>query len=193
MVRIAVLASGSGSNAEVLVRHFRHSDAGEVVLVGCDRPGAYVLQRAWGLGVPSYLFDREDLATGRVEQEMTGQRIDLIVLAGFLRLIPPDLLRAFPDRIINIHPSLLPRHGGKGMYGARVHAAVLEAGDAQSGITVHRVNEEYDRGEVLFQATCPVRNGDTADTLAERVHALEHAHYPEVVEKLCTTMGPLLR
>ena len=189
MLRIAVLASGSGSNAERLILHFKENEKAEVVLVGCDKPNAGVLDRAWKLGVATYLFDGPALKDGTVQRELEGQRIDLVVLAGFLRLIPEELVRAFAGRIVNIHPSLLPSHGGKGMYGDRVHAAVIAAGDTRSGITIHQVNERYDEGAVLAQVECPVLPDDTPSTLAQRIHALEHTHYPVVVERLCTELA----
>lgn len=182
MVRIAVLASGSGTNAQKLMEHFaRHAEA-EVALVGCDRPEAGVLQRAWDHGVPAYLFNGIQLRDGSLLRELQGFRIDLVVLAGFLRLIPADMVRAFPDRIINIHPALLPKFGGKGMYGQRVHEAVLTAGETESGITIHLVNERYDEGAHLLQVRCPVLATDTPASLAERIHVLEHEHYPKAVE-----------
>ncbi|MEO8589294.1 MAG: phosphoribosylglycinamide formyltransferase [Flavobacteriales bacterium] len=189
MVRIAILASGSGSNAQRLIEHFRGHPLAEVVLVGCDQPGAGVLQRAWDLRVPSYLFNGTQLASGVVQHELQGQRIDLIVLAGFMRLIPMDLVRAYPDRIVNIHPALLPQYGGKGMYGAHVHRAVIANGGQESGITIHYVNERYDEGKHLLQVKCPVLPSDTPDTLAERIHALEHLHYPAEVEKLVRSVN----
>jgi phosphoribosylglycinamide formyltransferase 1 len=184
MVRIAILASGSGSNAQRLVEHFKGHALAEVVLVGCDQPKAGVLQRAWDLGVPSYLFNGAQLGDGNVLRELQGQRIDLVVLAGFMRLIPADMVRAYPGRIVNIHPGLLPKYGGKGMHGAHVHKAVIENGEKESGITIHYVNERYDEGEHLLQVKCPVTPNDTPETLADRIHALEHLHYPAEVEKL---------
>ena len=189
MIRIAVLASGSGSNAQRLIEHFAQHAQARVVLVGCDQPQAGVLQRAWDLGVPSYLFNGAQLRDGTVQREMLGQRIDLVVLAGFLRLIPADLVKAFPQRIVNIHPALLPKYGGKGMFGSHVHEAVIAAKEKESGITIHYVNEHYDEGEHLFQATCPVHSDDTPEALAARIHALEHAHYPQVVEQLVLAIG----
>ncbi len=186
--RIAILASGSGSNAQRLIEHFAASAVAQVALVGCDQPSAGVLQRAWDLGVPSYLFTSVELRNGTVQRELQAHRIDLVVLAGFLRLIPADMVRAFPDRIVNIHPALLPKYGGRGMYGSHVHAAVIAAGDPESGITIHRVNERYDEGVVLFQARCPVLPDDVPETLAARVLALEHAHYPAVVEQLVSKL-----
>ncbi len=184
MTRIAILASGSGTNAQRLIEHFAGHPSAEVALVCCDKPGAGVVARAWDLDVPCYLFNGADLKNSNVLRELQGQRIDLIVLAGFMRLIPAELVRAFPDRIINIHPSLLPKYGGKGMYGDHVHAAVIAAGETESGITIHMVNEEYDKGKVLFQTKCAVQPHDSVDTLAARIHAMEHEHYPRVVEQL---------
>jgi phosphoribosylglycinamide formyltransferase 1 len=184
MVRIAILASGSGTNAQRLIEHFAGSADAHVVLVGCDQPSAGVIARAWDLHVPCYLFNGADLKNGAVLHELQGQHIDLVVLAGFMRLIPTEMVRAFPDRIVNIHPSLLPKYGGKGMFGHHVHAAVIAAGEPESGITIHLVNERYDEGRVLFQAPCPVEASDTLESLAERIHALEHAHYPKVLDQL---------
>lgn len=182
--RIAILASGSGTNAQRLVEHFAGHQKAEVVFIGTDNPRAGVIARAWDLGVPLFLFDKAMLRDGRLQAELTSQRIDLVVLAGFMQLIPAELVRAFPRRIVNIHPALLPKFGGKGMYGDRVHAAVLAAGDRESGITIHYVNEHYDEGEHLAQFRCPVLSGDTVAALSDRIHALEHAHYPSVVEGL---------
>jgi phosphoribosylglycinamide formyltransferase-1 len=188
-LRIAILASGSGSNSQRLMEHFRDHPRAEVVLVGCDNPQAGVVRRAWDNRMPCYLFTSSDLRQGVVQRELIGQRVDLLVLAGFLRLIPAALVQAFPKRIINIHPALLPKYGGKGMYGHHVHAAVIAAGESESGITIHYVNERYDEGEHLFQVKCPVLPNDTPDTLAARVHTLEHAHYPRVVEQLVLAIG----
>jgi len=184
VLRIAILASGSGTNAARLIAHFAGHPAASIHLVGCDKPQAGVIQRAWDAHVPTYLFNGAQLKDGTVQREMEAQGIDLIVLAGFLRLIPAELVRAFPQRIVNIHPALLPKYGGAGMYGERVHRAVLAAGEKESGITIHYVNERYDEGEHLFQATCPVRPDDTPETLAQRIHELEHRYYPEVVASL---------
>lgn len=189
MIRIAVLASGSGSNAQRLIEHFAQHPNARVVLVCSDQPEAGVLQRSWDLGVPSYLFNGAGLKDGTVQRELQGQRIDLVVLAGFMRLIPAALVKAFPQRIINIHPALLPQYGGKGMYGHHVHEAVVAAKEQESGITIHYVNDRYDEGEHLFQATCPVLPEDTPETLAARIHALEHAHYPQVIERLVEAIG----
>jgi phosphoribosylglycinamide formyltransferase 1 len=184
MLRLAILASGSGTNAQRLMEHFRGHASAEVVLVGCDRPGAGVVQRAWDAGVPAYLFNGKALKDGSLLRELKGLHIDLVVLAGFLRLVPAELVRAYPRRILNIHPALLPKYGGQGMFGDHVHRAVIAAGEVESGITIHYVDEHYDEGETIFQARCPVLPEDTSDTLAARIHALEHAHYPRVVEEV---------
>lgn len=184
MQRIAILASGSGTNAQRLIEYFASNREARVVLVGSDQPKAGVLQRAWNMGVPSYVFNGAQLRDGTLLRELQGQRIDLLVLAGFMRLIPAELVKAFPKRILNIHPSLLPKYGGKGMYGMHVHRAVIAAGERESGITIHYVNEHYDEGEHLCQASSPVLPADTPESLAERIHALEHEHYPKVVDKV---------
>jgi phosphoribosylglycinamide formyltransferase-1 len=159
-----------------------------VVLIGCDRPDALVLQRAWDLGVMSYLFNGRQLRDGEVLDELQRQAIGLVVLAGFLRLLPKEMVAAYPGRILNIHPALLPKYGGRGMYGMHVHRAVIAAGEQESGITIHYVNERYDEGEHLFQAKCPVLPDDTPERLAERIHALEHQHYPRIVEEVLRKM-----
>jgi phosphoribosylglycinamide formyltransferase 1 len=182
--RIAILASGSGTNAQRLIEYFKESPLAEVVLVGCDQPKAGVLQRAWDLGVPSYLFNGKELREGGVLKELKALHVDVVVLAGFLRLIPTEMVRAYDGRIINIHPALLPKYGGKGMYGANVHKAVIASGDKVSGITIHLVNEHYDEGEHLLQVECPVRSEDTPESLAARIHRLEHEHFPKAVECL---------
>ncbi len=190
MIRIAIHASGSGTNAQRLMEHFTGSPAAEVALVACDRPKAGVVQRAWDQGVPCYLFGATELQDGSLERELRTAAIDLVVLAGFLRLLPPAFVQAWPGRILNIHPSLLPKYGGRGMYGDRVHQAVLAAGEQESGITIHLVNERYDEGEHLAQLSCPVLPDDDIGSLAARIHALEHAHFPSVVENFARTLAP---
>jgi phosphoribosylglycinamide formyltransferase 1 len=184
LTTIALFASGSGSNAENIVSHFSTRPAIRFVVL-CNKPGAGVLDRAARLQVPSWVFDRSDFyESGRVLDFLRSHQVDFIVLAGFLWLVPASLVQAYPQKIINIHPALLPKFGGKGMYGDRVHRAVLAAGEPESGITIHYVNEHYDEGQVIVQARCPVLPQDTPDTLAARIHALEYAHYPQVVEKM---------
>jgi phosphoribosylglycinamide formyltransferase-1 len=185
MKRIAIFASGSGTNAENLIRYFRTKSSGQVELVLTNRPDAGVIARAGALGVDTRIFDREQLyRSSEVLDLLKLRKIDFIVLAGFLWLVPEALLEQYPGRVVNIHPALLPKYGGKGMYGSHVHEAVLSSGDAESGITIHHVNQAYDEGDVIFQATCPVEEGDTPDSLARRIHALEYEHFPRVVETL---------
>ncbi|RYY83574.1 MAG: phosphoribosylglycinamide formyltransferase [Chitinophagaceae bacterium] len=183
--RIAVFASGSGSNAERLMERFRDHPSIEVALLLCNKPGAGVLARAERFAVPTLLIERERFFRGDAYlPELQQAGITFIGLAGFLWKVPAPIIEAYRGRIVNIHPALLPSYGGKGMWGAHVHAAVLSAGDAESGITIHYVDEHYDNGAHLFQARCPVLPGDTPETLAARVHELEHRHFPEVVERL---------
>lgn len=182
MKKIAIFASGSGTNMEAIANYFAGNAEVKVELVVASRPDAYVLTRAARLGIPAaVLTGREMKDEGRVLGLLRDHGIAFIVLAGYLLRIPPYLVAAYPRAIVNIHPALLPLHGGKGMYGDFVHEDVLRCGDAESGITIHYVNEQYDAGDIIFQATCPVLPGDTPHTLAERVHALEYAHFPRVV------------
>ncbi len=182
MKKIAIFASGSGTNAENIVKFFRGSSEVEIALIVGNKPDAYVFERARLLGVPSVLLSKEDMADeAKVMKLLRDYGIGFIVLAGYLVRIPSYLIEAFPKAIVNIHPSLLPLHGGKGMYGDRVHEDVLRCGEQESGITVHYVNEQLDAGTVIFQAKCPVLPDDDAHSLAARVHALEYEHYPRVI------------
>ena len=182
---IAIFASGSGTNAENIIRHFQGNKDVNVALVVSNKPDAYVLVRAANLHAPSLTLTREEFARGEELARLMKERgIDFIVLAGFLLRVPEALIEAYPGRIVNIHPALLPKYGGKGMYGDRVHRAVVEAGERESGITIHLIDEQYDRGTTVFQAKCPVLPGDTPDDVARKVHALEYAHYPEVIGQL---------
>jgi len=183
--RIAIFASGSGSNAQKIMEHFKYSEDAEVALVLSNNPDAYVLQRADNFEIPSHIFDRPSFyQSDEVVDLLKRLDIDLVVLAGFLWLVPENLLVNYPNKIINIHPSLLPKHGGKGMYGDRVHKAVLEAGDDEHGITIHFVNENFDEGEVIYQGRFKVEKGDTLETLKFNGQQLEHLHYPKVIENL---------
>jgi phosphoribosylglycinamide formyltransferase-1 len=185
MRNIAIFASGSGTNAENIIKYFSNRNSARVKLVLSNRREAFVLKRAEALRVKSCFFDHNDFYTsGKVRSILAENNIDFIVLAGFLWLVPDTILSEYKGRVINIHPALLPRYGGKGMYGDKVHRAVLENRDTVSGITIHYVNLRYDEGDIIFQAECMVEKDDTAETLAARVHALEYKHYPEVIEKL---------
>ncbi|HLT82208.1 MAG TPA: phosphoribosylglycinamide formyltransferase [Cyclobacteriaceae bacterium] len=182
--RIAILASGSGTNAEAIIRYFRDHPSISVAAVLSNKPDAFVLERARSHGVPTLVFNRHEFYhTTHVADKLRDMNISHLVLAGFLWLVPENLLEMFPSRILNIHPALLPAYGGKGMYGMRVHEAVKSSGDTQTGITIHEVTPAYDDGPVIFQATCAVDEKDSPEAIAEKVHRLEHYHYPRVIEK----------
>lgn len=182
--RIAILASGNGTNAEAIIRYFKEKKSADVVLVLSNNPNAFVLTRAKNLNVPSVVFDRSQFRESEEVVEILKQHhVTHIVLAGFLWLIPENLIKAFPGRIINIHPALLPKHGGKGMYGLKVHEAVKLHGDTETGITIHLVNEHYDEGHIVFQEKCSVSPDDTPSTIADKVHELEYKTYPVVIER----------
>ena len=183
---IAIFASGSGSNAENIIRYFKDHDTIRVALVVSNRSSAFVLERSKTLGVPSEVFLRDEWISGGANVLTTLQRynIDFVVLAGFLAHVPDAILHTYPDRVINIHPSLLPKYGGKGMYGDHVHEAVVAAGETETGITIHYLNERYDEGEVILQVTCPVFPDDNPQDVAAKVHALEYEHYPRVIEEI---------
>jgi phosphoribosylglycinamide formyltransferase 1 len=187
MPRLAIFASGNGSNAQRIIEYFAGHPAITINLILCNKPDAFVLKRAEKLGIPALLFDRATFyETDLVQEKLGSCHIDYLILAGFLWLIPPGLLAVYPGRIINIHPALLPKYGGKGMYGQKVHEAVIASGDPESGISIHYVNENYDEGSIVFQAKCPVAEGDTPESLAEKVHALEYRYFPEILEKIVT-------
>lgn len=183
--RIAIFASGSGSNAQKIMEHFKYSDDAEISLILSNNPEAYVLQRADNFEIPSHIFDRQEFYnTDNIVNILKRLNIDLIVLAGFLWLVPENLLNAYPNKIINIHPSLLPKHGGKGMYGDKVHKAVLANGDEEHGITIHFVNENFDEGEIIYQGKFKIEKEDNLETIKFKGQQLEHLHYPKVIENL---------
>ena len=181
---LVIFASGSGSNTETIVRFFQSRKDVKISLILSNRSDAYVHTRARNLGVPSETFTREEFHSEAFVKKLVSTGADLIVLAGFLWLIPAAIVQAFPNRILNIHPALLPKYGGKGMYGDRVHRTVIENKEKESGISIHYVNEKYDEGDIIFQAKCPVLPDDTPESLAARVHALEYEHFPKVIERL---------
>ncbi|MDR1373314.1 MAG: phosphoribosylglycinamide formyltransferase [Dysgonamonadaceae bacterium] len=183
MKKGAIFASGSGSNVENIVRYFENSKTLSFPLIISNRKDAFVHERAKKLNIPSYFFGKQQFEDGEVLEFLLHKDIDFIVLAGFLLKVPQNLLQAYPDRIINIHPALLPKFGGKGMYGHFVHEAVVDAGETESGITIHSVNENYDEGQIIFQAKCPVLPTDTPDEVASKVHQLEYKYFPEVIER----------
>lgn len=206
VTRIAIFASGAGTNARQIITSSKASrqrktgslqremgyskneangSAYEVALIVCNKPGAGVLQIAEKENIPTLLIEKERFFTGdHYLAELQEHKIDFIVLAGFLWKMPAPVIQAYPRKIINIHPALLPRYGGKGMYGNKVHESVIAAGEKESGITIHYVDEQYDHGAVIFQAKCPVTGQDTAETLAQKIHVLEHTHYPPVIAEI---------
>lgn len=190
MKRIAIFASGNGSNAENIARHFENSDVARVTLILSNHSDAKVLERAEKLNITSVVFNKEELEKEtKILQFLEAREIDFIVLAGFLLKVPAYLLHTYPDRVINIHPSLLPKYGGKGMYGMRIHEKVIANGDPRSGISIHLVNENYDEGPILFQVECTITEKDTAETLAKKVHELEYKHYPKIIESIIRKMS----
>jgi phosphoribosylglycinamide formyltransferase-1 len=185
MKRIVIFASGSGSNAENLIKFFHNSDNASVIQILCNNPHAKVLDRAKRLNISALSFNKVAFTkTEDVLNILKASQPDLIVLAGFLWKFPENILNAFPNKVINVHPALLPKYGGKGMYGKHVHEAVVANNETKTGITIHYVNENYDEGAIIFQAECDVTPNDTADDVAAKIHELEMAHFPKVVEKL---------
>lgn len=183
--KLVIFASGAGSNAEQIIRYFKHSPLASVALIVSNRPEAGVVSIAEKEGIPVQLIEKDRFFRGDGYLPVLQKAgTSLIVLAGFLWKIPQVLIDAYPRRIVNIHPALLPKFGGKGMYGQYVHEAILNAGEMESGITIHYVDEHYDNGDIIFQTACPVLDSDNPQTLARRIHELEHQHYPRVLETL---------
>ncbi len=190
MTSIAIFASGAGSNAEKIIAYFKDHPTIRTSLVVCNKPGAGVLSIAAKAGIPSIIIEKEKFFRGNgYADELKQKGIDFIVLAGFLWKIPVSLITAYKEKIINIHPALLPKYGGKGMYGQFVHESVISNKEKESGISIHYVDEVYDHGGIIFQAHCKVEPGDTAESLARKIHQLEHAHYPAVIEKVIETQN----
>lgn len=187
MTNIALFASGNGTNVEQITEYFKDSKDIKVSCVVVNRKNIYVIERAKKLALPCYYFNREDFYhSDKVLNLVKEMNIDYIILAGFLWLVPNNLLTCFPKKIINIHPALLPKYGGKGMYGHNVHQAVIENKEKESGITIHYVNQEYDKGDIIFQAKCIITPQDNADSLAEKIHLLEKEYFPKIIEKIIT-------
>lgn len=183
MKRIAIFVSGAGSNAENIVKYFAHSSCVCVDSIWCNNPKALALERAKRLNIEAFIFNRQEFSkSDEVVEKLKQREIDLVVLAGFLWLIPSNLINAFD--VVNLHPALLPKYGGKGMYGMNVHRAVIGNKEKESGITIHKVNECYDEGEILLQAKCNISREDSAEDLVEKIHQLEFEHYPKVIERL---------
>ena len=185
MKRLVIFASGSGTNAENIIRYFQANGKAVVEAIFCNNPNAGVIERAKQLQTPCVIFNRKDFyESDKIKRMLAEINPDLIVLAGFLWLIPEKIIRKFSGKIINIHPALLPKYGGKGFYGNNVHQAVINAGDKESGITIHYVDEQFDRGEIIFQARCYIDKIETAESLAQKIHKMEYECYPKVIEQL---------
>lgn len=181
------MASGNGTNAEAIMKHFENHPRIRVAMLLSNNPEARALQRAKQFHVPTRVFNREQFLNGtEVVRWLIDSGVTHVVLAGFLWLVPKSLIEAYPEKILNIHPALLPLHGGKGMYGERVHEAVKAAGDSKTGISIHLVNEQFDKGKIVFQAECPVDSFDTPRTIAAKVHQLEYQYFPAVIESWVT-------
>ena len=184
MKKIVLFASGSGTNAENIILYFNQKLTAKVVSVFCNNPNAKVLDRAKNLNVPTVVFSKEELNIGFVLNKLEKYKPDLIVLAGFLWQFPASIIEKYPNSIINIHPALLPKYGGKGMYGMKVHAAVLEKNEPETGITIHYVNEHYDEGNIIFQQSVKIDDCKTPEEIAAKIHELEHKHFPMVIEEI---------
>ncbi len=183
--RLAIFASGGGSNARRIIEYFKADPHVEISVLVCNNPQAGVLKVAMDHQVPFILINKESFyKSTQLLEQLQYRQVDWIILAGFLWLVPAYLLQAYPDHVVNIHPALLPKYGGKGMYGHHVHEAVKAAGEKESGMTIHLVNEHYDQGRILFQGRCDLTPGDTAETIAAKVLQLEHLHYPRVIDSL---------
>ncbi len=184
MKKIVIFASGSGTNAENIVKYFKNGDKAAVVSVFTNNPKAYVVKRAKNFQIPIEIFSKEELLESKVLQKLKVIDLNLIVLAGFLLKLPENIIKSYPNKIINIHPALLPKYGGKGMYGMNVHKAVVENMEKETGITIHYVNENYDEGNIIFQKSVPLTGMETPEMVAEKIHELEQCYFPEAIEKL---------
>ena len=183
--RLAIFASGSGSNAEAIIKHFITHPEIEVRAIYSNNADAFVLERAKKYKIPAIVFTKSEFVKPAFNAQLIEGDYDLLILAGFMWLVPPAIVASFNNKIINIHPALLPNYGGKGMYGHFVHQAVIDNNETESGITIHYVNDHYDEGDVIFQAKCKVSSTDTANSLAEKIHFLEHQNYPVIIQDLC--------
>ncbi len=187
MHSLIIFASGTGTNTRAIIDYFKRNAIAKVALIVCNKPDAGVLDIAMNEEIPFLIVDKKTIHETLIIDQMESCKPSLVVLAGFLWKIPDSIIKAFPNKIINIHPALLPLHGGKGMYGHHVHNAVINAKQQESGITIHHVNEVYDSGDIILQARCKVLENDTPASLAERIHHLEHFYFPRVIEFLLGT------
>ena len=189
MNNLALFASGSGTNVQNIIEYFKKNTFINIGCILSNRKDAYVLERAKEFNIRYFTFNREEFYnSNRVVEYLKRSEVNFLVLAGFLWLVPNNLIRQYPNRIINIHPALLPDYGGKGMYGMKVHEAVIANGEKESGITIHYVNEHYDEGNIIFQAKCTIDPSDTPETLASKIHKLEYKHYPKIIEQLVSEL-----
>ena len=189
MKKIALFASGSGSNAENIIKYALATSSFEVVKIYCNNPQAGIILRAFPLNVPVEVFSKKKFFESEyILEDLKSKKIDAVILAGFLWLIPPYLIKEYGNRMLNIHPALLPKFGGKGMYGMNVHNAVKESHESKTGITIHKVNNEYDKGDIVFQAECLVCDEDNPETIAQKVHALEYEFFPKIIDKFLNEM-----
>lgn len=189
MKNIAIFASGNGTNAEQIMEYFKDNRCIRIAYLFSNNRDAFVLKRAEKFNVPTQVFTRNEFYNlNGIVPFLLEKNIHFIVLAGFLWLVPKALIKAYHNKIVNIHPALLPAYGGKGMYGHHVHQSVIANNEKESGITIHYVNEQYDSGDIIFQARCPVVENDTSDTLAKRIHELEHKHFPQIIESVVTNI-----
>lgn len=193
MKNIVILASGSGTNAENIAKYFAGSADVRISAILSNKKDAYVLTRAENLGIEHSSFTKDEFIGGKVTEIIKGMNPDLVVLSGFLLQVPASMVEAFPHKIINIHPALLPKFGGKGMYGDRVHEAVVASGEKESGITIHYIDENYDQGTTIFQAKCPVLPSDTPHDVATKVHALEYEWFPKIIQQVLDNSEELIR
>ena len=184
MTRVAILASGAGSNAGALIDYFSGDSEVNISVVGSNRKAAGVFDIAEKAGIKSFRFSKDEMDSGKLLKDLKSQKVDWVLLCGFLLKIPSDILMEYKDRILNIHPSLLPKHGGKGMYGMNVHKAVQKSGSNESGLTIHKVSENYDEGDIVFQASVDISQCTSAEEIASKVLALEHQYYPRIAEAM---------
>jgi len=188
MKHIAIFASGSGTNAENIIRHFQNSGAAKVVAVFSNKADAGILKKAEALGIPQVVFSKSDFLDNSVLEQIYQFEVDLIVLAGFLWQFPETIINAFPNKIVNIHPALLPKYGGKGMYGMNVHRAIIENREKQTGVTIHYIDEHYDEGDIIFQQSVRLNGNESCEEVAGMVQRLEHQHYPRVIAEIINKM-----
>lgn len=183
-IKIAIFASGNGTNAEAIAKYFEKKDGVEITMIISNKKDAFVLERAKKMNIPAFVFSAKDFQNPeKVFKLLQDNKIDFIILAGFLLLLPDFIVDAYPCKIVNIHPALLPKYGGKGMYGMAVHDAVIANKEKESGITIHYVNKNYDEGQIIFQAKCLIEDNDTSEILASKVHELEYKYFPQIIEK----------